>query len=66
VSTGRELATRLTTIIEHDLVAVKRLNGSDTWIGPTALSLDSDLRTLSHHLLLVIDELLSHDRLSHP
>ena len=66
MSTGRELATRLTTIIEHDLVAVQRLNGSETWIGPTALSGDSDLRTLGHHLLLVINELLSHDRLSHP
>jgi hypothetical protein len=66
VFTGRDLAARLTTIIEQDLVAVKRLNGSETWIGPPAQALDADLRALGHRLLLVIDDLLSHDRWSNP
>lgn len=66
MSLGRDLAVRLTSIIDHDLTVVKRLSSEETWIGPTAESMRNDFRGLHHRLLLILDDLLSHDRLFDP
>ena len=58
MSAGRDLATRLNFILEHNLSAVQRLNNDDTWIGPTAQSTQGEFNGLHRHLLVLIDEIL--------
>lgn len=64
MSPGRDLAVRLTSIIDHDLTMVKRLSGEETWIGPTAESMRNEFQGLQSRLLLILDDVINHDRLS--
>lgn len=41
---------RVLTVIEHELAAVRRLGGDDTWRGPTAERVERDIRRIGYLL----------------
>lgn len=64
VSSARDLASRLAAILDHELITVKRLCGHDTWVGPVAENLATDINGLERRLAILLDEIISHDRSS--
>lgn len=41
---------RTLDVIEHELLAARRMSSGDTWRGPTADRVDHDLRRIQHLL----------------
>lgn len=54
----------LAAILDHELIAVKRLCGDETWIGPVAETTMTEVNGLNRRLGILLDEIAAHERRS--
>ena len=50
VTTSTAAHHRIIDVMEHELLAVRRLSGDDTWRGPTADRVEHDVERIGHLL----------------